>query len=542
MDHPQPLSPDLSVWLESFRALHGRSPRMLHIGNIANNAYLNAKILNRAGLDCDVLCYDYFHIMGCPEWEDSDYRGDIKSDFYPDWSGVDLRGFERPRWFAQGPLLDCMDYLTARRASSGDADRLWDSMSSKREAACAQLRGEVQTPSRAEKLKILAGKVIRKFWKLPYIAAQRLLARRNRKIHWMMLNAFSLGRSEFVRSIKRICREFYEVFPERTDRLVPTDFVQLVHIFPRWAALFHQYDLVVGYATDGQYPMIVGDVPYVAFEHGTIRNIPFEPTLQGRLCALTYRLANEAFITNCDNRLAAEKLRLPRYRFVPHPINEDVHPTADPDGIRRSIREQLGSEFIVFHPSRQHWSAQRNTDWDKGNDILIEGFARFVKEVYPQAGAVFVDWGQTVSQSRELIAKLGITDRVLWIPAQPTPRMNAYVRASEALADQFVIGAFGSTMPRGLMVGTPNLIYLDEELHRWCMPQMPPVINVRTPEEVFAALTRLYKEQGYARQVADAGIAWYGKYHSSRVVADAFVSAVRDAVSSSSQEARSHAS
>ena len=55
--------------------------------------------------------------------------------------------------------------------------------------------------------------------------------------------------------------------------------------FPRWAKLFAHYDLVCGYATDGMYPMLVGGVPYVAFEHGTIRNIPFEPTPQGRLCA-----------------------------------------------------------------------------------------------------------------------------------------------------------------------------------------------------------------------------------------------------------------
>lgn len=537
MDHPQVLSPDLAAWLESFHVQHGRSPRLLHIGNIANNAYLNAKLLNRAGLDCDVLCYDYYHIMACPEWEDADYLGNIQSDFYPTWTQVDLRGFERPGWFAQGPLLACMDYLMARRAGRADAKTLWDSLCEQREHACANLRGKVRAPTRVEKLKKLAGKLARKFWKLPYILAQR-----NRKLHWAILNAMTFGQSKFIRAVRRVCNEFQTVFPDRSDRLMPTDLVQMVHIFPRWSALLHQYDMVVGYATDGQYPMIVGDVPYVAFEHGTIRNIPFEPTLQGRLCALTYRLSNQAFITNCDNRLAAEKLRLPRCRFVPHPINEDVHPTADPSGIRKLIREQLDADFIVFHPSRQHWSAQRNTDWDNGNDILIEGFARFVREVNPKAGAVFVVWGQTVAQSRELIDKLGITNRVMWIPAQPTPRMNAYVRASDALADQFVIGAFGSTMPRGLMVGTPNLIYLDEELHRWCMPEMPPIVNVRTPEEVFAALTRLYKEQGYARQVVDAGVAWYGKYHSIRVVADAFVSAVREAVSNSSQEARPHAS
>src|SRR5207302_1518374 len=102
----------------------------------------------------------------------------------------------------------------------------------------------------------------------------------------------------------------------------------------------------------------------------------------------------------------------------------------------------------------------RDTSWDKGNDILIEGFARFVHEVNPRAGAVFVEWGQTLPQTKELLARLGVADRILWIPQQPTPRMNAYIQAADALADQFCIGAFGSTMPRGLMLGTPSLIYL----------------------------------------------------------------------------------
>jgi hypothetical protein len=57
---------------------------------------------------------------------------------------------------------------------------------------------------------------------------------------------------------------------------------------------------------------------------------------------------------------------------------------------------------------------------------------------------------------------------------------------------------------------------------------MPPVLNTRTPDEVFRALKRLYEDREYARQIADDGRTWYAKYHSSRVVADAFTAAVRD--------------
>ncbi len=106
---------DLKQWLDDFRAEHGRPPRLLHVGNIANNAYNNAKLLNEAGLDCDVLCHDYYHIMGCPEWQDADFQGEVSSQFFPDWTRVDLKGFRRPRWFVQGPVPPCIAYLLAKR-------------------------------------------------------------------------------------------------------------------------------------------------------------------------------------------------------------------------------------------------------------------------------------------------------------------------------------------------------------------------------------------------------------------------------------------
>ena len=74
----------------------GQPLKILHIGNIANNAYHLAKILNEAGLACDVLCYNYYHVMGSPEWEDADFIGSV-DEWTPEWDSVNLQGFQRPR-------------------------------------------------------------------------------------------------------------------------------------------------------------------------------------------------------------------------------------------------------------------------------------------------------------------------------------------------------------------------------------------------------------------------------------------------------------
>src|SRR4051794_6546678 len=51
-----------------------RPLRVLHVGNIANNGYLNAKLMRRIGVEADALC-DEWHILSQPEWEDAEIDG-----------------------------------------------------------------------------------------------------------------------------------------------------------------------------------------------------------------------------------------------------------------------------------------------------------------------------------------------------------------------------------------------------------------------------------------------------------------------------------
>src|SRR5262249_52169659 len=103
----------------------GRPLRVLHIGNIANNAYNNARIQRQRGVDACVLSFDYYHIMATPEWEDADFIGEVGDDFFPDWWAVDLKGFKRPRWFVAAPLDISIRYLLAEIAGAPSRNWLW---------------------------------------------------------------------------------------------------------------------------------------------------------------------------------------------------------------------------------------------------------------------------------------------------------------------------------------------------------------------------------------------------------------------------------
>jgi len=530
-----------AAWLKRFEAAHRRPLRVLHIGNVANNAYLNAKILNARGVDCEVVCYDYYHIMACPEWEDADFTGPIRDQFYPDWEAVRLNGFRRPAWFAQGPMRSSIAYLRAKRRGRSLASRFWwHYLRARRWYTCTPMLSGWRRAVNALRAG-LPGRVLRRLkhaarWGCTVPGA---IARRMKRALTTQCSVLSTQCSvpstptgwSFDRSTEELIARFAEVFPERTDRLAAADLARNRLACAWWHKLLPQYDVVVGYAVEGRWPLLAGARPYLAYEHGTIRNIPFEDSELGRVCAITYRLADGVLITNCDNIRSVDRLRLAKYRFIPHPVNEDLSgDRTSADELRAELRARLDSDFVVFHPPRQHWEPRRHPDWEKGNDILIRGFARFVKEVNPRAGAVLVEWGQTIRQSKDLIASLGIADRVLWIPPQPNVAMIRYTRACDLLADQFFLGAFGSTMPKALLHGCPAMLYLDESRHRWCFPEMPPVVNAGTPEEVFEGLARLYREPDYAHDLAARGREWYAKYHSNHVIAESFLDAFREAL------------
>ncbi|MBN2712353.1 MAG: glycosyltransferase [Planctomycetes bacterium] len=523
--------------------------RVLHLGNIANNGYNNAKILRRHGIDSDVLCYGYYHIMGSVEWEEEDVFGTWGNDDFPAWKNAGVKKDVRPLWFAQGPFCLAALYLSARAKKQRFRSSVFRMLLNGFARFGVPLLGVViggrGWVGRALRSALRFGRNLFRF-----VRQQAMLSALSLTIVAMlaglgviclakvrpdMTTPLAIGggmllliflctrwwqhslHTRILRRIGSLTATFKELFPHRESFLSSND-LRLGRIEEMlWSQLFSCYDLVIGYATEGKYPLVFSK-PYLAFEHGTIRDLPFQESPQGRCCAITYRMADGVIITNCDNIRAAKQLRLNSYSFLPHPINED-HMDEPYEDLRAELLQALSADFIAFHPSRQHWEECRHPDWEKGNDIFIRGFAKFVTEHHPAAGAVFVDWGKTVEQSKELLESLGIADRVLWIPPQPNRSMTRYIRAADMVADQFFLGAFGGILPKALLHGCPTMLKLDEEIHRWCFPEMPPVMNVSTPEEVYMALVKLDDDTVYRDSLVSGGRVWYDAYHSNKVIA-----------------------
>jgi SAM-dependent methyltransferase/glycosyltransferase involved in cell wall biosynthesis len=589
----------------SFCARHGRRLRVLHIGNIANNAYNNAVIQRSFGIEADVLCYDYYHVMGCPEWEDANYTGTVDS-FWPDWWSTSLGGWRRPHWFAQGPVDLASAYLLAKSADvPGVAEALWRLLQahywillerrrhgaessrppppSQIAKAVGYLRGDddaflkdiidalgvdanVDPNSLGlENIASLMGAAGRQFvrrtlskiegntksWIIQQVtAAPPGLALPMRRLHRKLREKTGIGFSvhrkrQFSRFDPRSHEFLHEVL-KRTEKCrsasarsqdemlsssaaiadaIQTNFagydqdavanvVSLArHVSPLMGPLLNHYDIIQGYSIDGFHPVALGFENYTAYEHGTLRDIPFGNDLNAIAANFAYKNAAYSFVTNCDvlPSVARLNLRPERVVYLPHAFN-DVR-------ISKFVAQNPNlappqDRAIIFSPSRHHWLSEP-VSMQKGNDKLIRG-AAMAARVSRNFELIFVDWGVDVEKSRSLIRELGLEDRVTWIPPLSKQDLLKKYCASHAVADQFSLPAMGGVCFEAMALGRRVITWIDPEEMTKFFGKAPPCLTANSAEtcrdQILAVLNDIADEKGLGPSVAE----WMRNYHSSR--------------------------
>lgn len=421
--------------------------RVLHVGNIANNAYVNAKLLRRAGVEADALC-DEWRIFCQPEWEDAELQGVFDADERLRPGAAD--GWSKPDWALRPQGLDPQ----SPRAP-------W---------ANGHLR------------------LVRDF--------PRLVRRRRELSAAYAPLRSTLGSDLGVLDLARV-----SLWKQGLEQQVGS-----------LSALFGAYDVV---ELNGAYPAFIPlglpGIPYVAFEHGTMRELPFEDTPRGRLLALGYRQAAKVIITNPDVVAQARRLGIENYVFVPHPLDEEKY-RPGPSKLRVEL-EAEGVDFVLLCPSRH--------DWDiKGSDRMLRAFAELVRTNRRSALLILNEWGADAGRSRALVDELGIGRNVRWLPPLPKLRLIDAYRAADVVLDQFLIGTFGAVAPEAMACGTPVVMAFDSELHRWCFSELPPVVDARTPEQIYAALLRLAEDEGELARLGRQGRDWIERHHGWRLVID----------------------
>ncbi|MFO0722385.1 MAG: glycosyltransferase [Myxococcota bacterium] len=493
--------------------------RVLLLGNIANNAFYAATLLRRAGVEADVFCPDDYWVMSSPEWEEADFDQPPKDQTYPDWWAMDLKGYQRPRWFSQGPFSLAVDYLVAvRRGETARAEGLWRELDTARRLIARDPEHRWTPPKGAESLstKVLKYRRARQVRNL-----YRRIAR--------YIPALQGPPDPFLKRAAAVSALYSQRFPERSDRLEVGEIEAYRQRAEQLSKLFPYYDVVQGNAVDPLYPLIADFHPYVAFEHGTLRDSPevtwtfkgpFYPNTIGRLTALSYREADYVYITNADCRSSAERLRLERYTAIPHPFDEQAF-APEPEAAA-AIRARLGVDHLFLCPIRHDWV-------DKGTDKYIRALPELRKKIPGKFVACFMPWGRQIDDSKALIKQLGVEDLVAWVGPFGRRSFVRWISAADAIWDQLAFASFSGLGPRAMSVGSPVIAAYEHEGLAWMFPEPAPMLNARSVEDVIEQSLRAI-EPGFRQRHAEICRAWIHKHHSGEVVVKKLVEGYEAAI------------
>ncbi|MBS7614765.1 glycosyltransferase [Candidatus Bathyarchaeota archaeon] len=259
------------------------------------------------------------------------------------------------------------------------------------------------------------------------------------------------------------------------------------------------YDLLVAHVPFSIYAQF-SNKPYISFDAGAIRYFDAN-NIRTRLFKRGYLKAKDIIVTNPDTMDLFDKYGF-KYHFVPFLIDTSRYRYEKPE-------KKLPYEYVFFMPSRQYWQ-------EKGNNIFIESFYQFHKE-YKDSILAIAEWGTDLHRTKELIKKLGIEKSIIWLPLMSKPRLIKWYNLSTAIADQFVLGSYGTTAPEAMACEKPVITYLSEEHNMKAFGDLPPVLNARKKEDILNCLL-LCTDHNFNRRIGEQSRKWIIRIHGPDVV------------------------
>lgn len=552
--------------------------RILHIGNIANNAYQNAKILNEYGYENIVVSYDYYHIMGCPEWDDAVIDGTIKNQNFPQWHKVNLNGFNRPDWFVAAPLKLCVEYIEAY--CKGDKLRAF--FLKKKERKVREKISDVECDGKSINNKDIIEKVyfiirwcvlgvahvirkivrcltrVVKYFVLKFVGIMcrffheliGIYCRLLRKYdgNKVMNFIYTFSKKTFDKLVKenkkninknnndireQVENDFKELFPDRTcifgDSL--DNYIQVAKIMKPILGYFNE---IIGYATNPVFLYLSGCKDYIAYEHGTLRDLPYEDSDMGRLMLIAYAKSKAIYCTNVDCYESAQYIT----QKTKIPIICGLH-GIDIDALIGKIDEAKNwkesnlnwitqlSGPVFFCPARHSWDPSRNC-YIKGENKFIEAATRISGQGYDFT-IIMVEWGDNTEDIRKMIDNASnLCKHIKWI--QPLSKKELYYlyNQSDAVLDQFILKAYGAITFEVLASGRPVLISAgaDEKLEKAFFGDNVLHYSCYEADEIYDAMMEVINKTDRYRWYSQNGRSWIKEHHSKECIYNALMRAI----------------
>ncbi len=296
----------------------------------------------------------------------------------------------------------------------------------------------------------------------------------------------------------------------------PADLLALA----RRARLIASFGGAFGFAIGRRWLLrrVLGIPPVINFSTGSdfgeliVARSPLAETLRQFVRGCAYNVIHP-YPHVIDNALT---VGVPNILFLTYPYYYPVQPALP--------RRSPGSRLRLFHPSHLDWGVndpgpQRNST--KGNDRFLRALLRAF-DAGLDAECVILDRGPDRALARQMTTQSAHAARFTWRPHLSREDLGAEYASADVIVDQFDVGGLGGIALEAMALGRAVLAYLDPVCLDLLYDEHPPVISVRTEEEIYATLTDPNLPDA-VRRCGEAGSRWMRTHYSWEKTVDPFL-------------------
>lgn len=298
-----------------------------------------------------------------------------------------------------------------------------------------------------------------------------------------------------------------------------------------------QYDFIIGCSTVPAFMHKIGRLvdifipfgwdimydPFFRFHKNPIRQINylFFKTYQKAGIRAARFVSIDAVNNEFENIISKLRIRGSRIKmstpFVYTPIYspENIAGYYDRSCYYKSFLEiRKKYDLIVFHHARHVWKNIPDKILYKGNDKLVIGFANFVKKA---KGAnpclIMFEYGADVKETKKLVQDSGIENYVRWFPLVFRKEIMIGISLADIGAAEFGMDwmSYG-TAYEILAMGKPLMHHRNDETYKDLYPELYPMINASTPDEITNALVDYVHNREFYKKMGEDGRRWFQKY------------------------------
>jgi len=201
--------------------------------------------------------------------------------------------------------------------------------------------------------------------------------------------------------------------------------------------------------------------------------------------------------------------------FIYYPEYKHIVEKALAHNIVEKIRQIRAShDFVLLYHGRQEWATYHNQFTGKNTHHLIQGFAGFVKEnLQNNACLVMLEYGTDVEQSKHLIHKLEIVDKVYWLPKMYRKELMYVVQNADVCCGEFAHSflTFG-TVVEAMLMKKPVITHRIDSYYTSTYPVLYPCYNAREVEAIQQAIAQAVNNKEERLQMGDEAYEWVKKY------------------------------